>query len=788
MANNLEKNLSVLSDEYCDKILSAEKPLWYSDSKSLNGDNNFCVYTAGIEKYAYDKKAAKRTAKDMLNGFSLAKNDVCVLIGIGLGNTLNLLLEKSHPNSKIICFEPIWYMMKKGLERYSFTKALSAARVILCSTPEELVNAISVTENFNVIERWFIIKEPYTQYIFNNYIDGATKSEELINMIQCNIGTVSSAGKQIALNDVKNIPILAKKPGITNLKDRFKDSAAIVVSTGPSLKKNIHILLDKRTREKCVVICVAQALRTLLGYGIEPDFACTVDFGEVNESHFIGLEDCGIPLIALNRAYSEIFNSWKGDIFVSGNGGEKNGTLSDIWVDKGNTLQGGSVSHFALSLASYFGCKKIALIGQDLAYDESMVSHVAGTDSSGKISITESGELMWDVDDGHSCIAGTKQSLGHAWHAPGYWGGEVITNAGLQSFSTAFTSIAKSIRKKSRVFNCTEGGMNINGIRRVMLKDFVEFFAASCKYEKCKLDIPDDFLAIEKAVELCKNDIKDIEIVSEKCKEGIESAEKMKTASGEELKNLFTVNHKVSTEAHKIAAKNQILTISIFKASRDVAGQMNTTCKNIENDESVLMKRIERNQYILKEAAKVADELLPVYKDVLKKLIDIESGKEIEKPEPKKISADEFQRQVSKGNWQFVFSQKTFYTQASEYWDLMQKRNEEIKKATAEYELNYSERKKKIKVIHCIERAKEVGMLLRKWKHALRLLKIAENEDPTDTTVAYGIAACLFMLSRYSESLCYYEFVLADEKLLNRKQILDEVDVVKTVMRQMDGE
>ena len=271
-----EKNISVLSDEYVEKIKKSEKPIWMKHEKSMNGDDNFSVYAAGTENLAYDKQAAKRTAKCILKDFRLDKGDVCVLIGFGIGNTASMLLEKSHPESKVICFEPIWYLLKQGLCRFSFLNALSTGRLIICNDATELSNSISYVENSSVVDRWFIIKEPYTQYVFNHYLDGYSKAESLVNMIQCNVGTVQSSGKQIALNDVKNIPRMIQEPGIVCLKNKHKKSAAIVVSTGPSLRKNIHILLEKKTRERCIIVCVAQALRTLLGYGIKPDYACTV--------------------------------------------------------------------------------------------------------------------------------------------------------------------------------------------------------------------------------------------------------------------------------------------------------------------------------------------------------------------------------------------------------------------------------------------------------------------------------------------------------------------------------
>ena len=85
-------------------------------------------------------------------------------------------------------------------------------------------------------------------------------------------GTVIGAGKEIAKNDIETFPYVVRHRGIAELQNLYKDKPAILVNTGPSLQKNIHLLMNKEVREKCIIISIAQALRILLAYGIEPNF------------------------------------------------------------------------------------------------------------------------------------------------------------------------------------------------------------------------------------------------------------------------------------------------------------------------------------------------------------------------------------------------------------------------------------------------------------------------------------------------------------------------------------
>jgi hypothetical protein len=756
----LEKNLAVLSSEFSKRINKATRPIWYERSRAKNSDDNFIVHAAALKFPAYDETAPKRTARIITGNQALKRGDSAVVIGIGHGNTIEMLLEKCDPAARIICYEPFWFLIREAMTKFNFSKALSAGRLIICNSDYDLVTAIQFVDSSCVIDRWMLVKEPYIEHIYNHYMKAAKDAEELINMIQCNVGTVMGAGKQIAENDLLNIPLLIKRPGINRLKDKFAGIPAIVVSTGPSLAKNVHLLLDEKARSKFMVICVGQALRTLLGYGIRPDFACTVDFGEVNQSHFVGLEECGIPLIALNRAYSPIFQNWTGPVYVAGSGEEKKKTAADIWVDKGHVMQGGSVSHFALSLASYFGCPRIALIGQDLAYEGDR-SHTAGTDSAGMLTIGEDGNLYWEIKDSKSSIGGMVSNLGRGVMVQGYYGKPVITNVGLQSFITAFSNMISAHHKKSKVFNCTEGGAKIPGARRMQLVSYLMRYSGKQKVDFQCSDISETWVDdIKSTLSLCDSDIEVLNKTISDSEKGIELADKMLVEKDHEaLKNLLNENFKYSTAAHEGAKSQPLLAISIYKASREIASQLYAPGKHLEKDVINLEKRVERNKHILVAAKTQAKVLIGMYESVIKQLNEIKMGKE------NVVTANTFKPEyfdecLDAGNWHFVLS--TWRAGATE---------EQIAKAkamrskaifdAADHVIGHDEKMVDLNLLEAVDRAREIGQLSKNWKRALRMLRFAEKIDNESIEVRYGIASCLFMLGEYKESLAYYEKIIA---------------------------
>ena len=100
------------------------------------------------------------------------------------------------------------------------------------------------------------------------------------------------------------------------------------------------------------------------------------------------------------------------------------------------------------------GCKDIALIGQDLAY-ESEKSHSPLADAGGDIKIGEDGNIDWKVKDPKSWLSKKENSMGPVQVVESYFSDGVIsqhvnTNMGLLSFITSFETIARQNKEKTQ--------------------------------------------------------------------------------------------------------------------------------------------------------------------------------------------------------------------------------------------------------------------------------------------------------------------------------------------------
>ena len=131
------------------------------------------------------------------------------------------------------------------------------------------------------------------------------------------------------------------------------------------------------------------------------------------------------------------------------------------------TRVGGSVSHSAFDLAVEFGFSKVALVGQDLA-------------------LSETGDLYSnnaELDLSASRLA----HLGDTFEVPGFYGEKVTTNTSFSFFAQFYQHFAKQINKDTDVelFNCTEGGIYLEGFKHTSLKSFIDKEVINTETNSC---------------------------------------------------------------------------------------------------------------------------------------------------------------------------------------------------------------------------------------------------------------------------------------------------------------
>ena len=243
------------------------------------------------------------------------------------------------------------------------------------------------------------------------------------------------------------------------LEGRFRNWPAVIVSAGPSLDKNFHLL--KGRENETVIISVDTVLEKLLKNGIVPHFVTALERGAgVYEFHFRRILDenpselKNVVLVVQSVCVPRIAGRWPGPVIVVGK--------RDIVLDReivGGLLggrvipSGSSVAHMGLGLAQALQCSSVALIGQDLAFAGNGRSHASETE--------------W-ADNSDDMRTPREDRL----NVPSVLGGTVETTKIWRFFIEQFTRMAAEMTIP--LHDCTEGGALIPGTIVTEFRRFLE--------------------------------------------------------------------------------------------------------------------------------------------------------------------------------------------------------------------------------------------------------------------------------------------------------------------------
>ena len=240
-------------------------------------------------------------------------------------------------------------------------------------------------------------------------------------------------------NYLKNRQMIKRNVG--EFFNRFKNVPIIIVSAGPSLDKNKHLLRGLAT--KALIICVAHALKALVKTNVNPHFIITIDPQPITLKQIEGLEHLDIPFILMATAEPKNAELYLGPKFIAcQHPGYLNPGEDDYLIKTG-----GSVSTAALDIAIRMGGNPIVYIGQDLGF----------------------------THDKHHCEDSFHESvaikpLDTMRKVPGWNNTEVSTTLGMLSFKRWIQS---RIRNEHNItfINSTEGGALIEGFQHMPFCD-----------------------------------------------------------------------------------------------------------------------------------------------------------------------------------------------------------------------------------------------------------------------------------------------------------------------------
>ncbi|WP_017752664.1 motility associated factor glycosyltransferase family protein [Clostridium tyrobutyricum] len=370
-----------------------------------------------------------------------------IIFGLGAGEHIKSLLERLEYENKVLIIEPCAEIIKEFLNSKYSKDMLEDKRVYLVYFNKYVKDVLSNFINpINAYNLSIVVFANYDRIFIEQYRNFVKTLKEVRNSVIVDLATALKLSKQFFYSFIKNIPHMSKSISVNKFKNLYNGMPSIVVSSGPSLEKNINQL--KELQKYFIIISGLRNLKGLLDIGVTPDFVCVIDAMEINYSFIKDYLNLDIPMVFYENSNSKVIKNYNGPkiLYVSDK------KLCKLLNDDVDVLyQGGSVAHICTSFATYIGCNPIIFIGQDLAYTGDKFHANSASNSSFKdISIPENinEDYIWTKD---------------------IYGNKVKTSAVFNSFRTRLEDFI-NLRNDVTFINSTEGGANIQGTKVIDLK------------------------------------------------------------------------------------------------------------------------------------------------------------------------------------------------------------------------------------------------------------------------------------------------------------------------------
>lgn len=316
-------------------------------------------------------------AQRQVDEIDLVEHAAVVVLGFGLGYHVRRLAERSAKATLIIVFEPDLALLRSVFENVDHSSWLNDALVLFITDANDrgvLAKKLEGAESI-LAQGVHFFEHPASRGRLSQHTSSFTALfSEFITAAKTTLMTTLMRSVDTTRNLVLNLDHYAAGPGIAELRGVAAGRAAVVVSAGPSLHKNMHLLKDAAVRERCVIIAVQTTLKPLLSAGIQPHFVTALDYHEISRRFYEDLraDDVrNVTLVAEAKAHPVILDSFPGPIRCCANP-FLDKLLGPMKCDMGELPAGATVAHLAFYLAKYLGCTHIAMIGQDLGFTDGL--------------------------------------------------------------------------------------------------------------------------------------------------------------------------------------------------------------------------------------------------------------------------------------------------------------------------------------------------------------------------------------------------------------------------------
>ncbi len=437
-------------------------------------------------------------ARAFVDAIDLAARGVYVIAGFGMGYHVRELVERvasaGATGGVVLVYEPDVALLRVALEHQPDTQWLGSKHLRIVTDPEDaaaLTQALHLCEGFVAINAGGSVDlsqrlEPIRHLPSRAHVDPTLERftrtlDGVVEALMMTVITTLNVARTTIRNLLQNVDIYAAGPGVALLHNALAHRPAVVVSAGPSLRRNVDLLARPGVQDRICIIAVQTVLKPLLSTGIRPHFVTALDYSEINRRFYEGLtpDDVqGVTLVVEPKVNAAVTHAWAslgGRILCVGDRTLDLLLGENLAPPSAPLRPGATVAHLAHTLARHLGCDPVALIGQDLGFtDGQYYAANAGIHSvwAGELNEFKSLELLE--------FQRIARMGSHLRSAVDHLGRPISTDVQMLSYLRQFEQdFREQAQLGRRTFDCTEGGVRKQHADPLPLTEFLDRHAAA---------------------------------------------------------------------------------------------------------------------------------------------------------------------------------------------------------------------------------------------------------------------------------------------------------------------
>ncbi|MDD2950041.1 MAG: motility associated factor glycosyltransferase family protein [Sulfuricurvum sp.] len=414
------------------------------DINILDTRNQSFLYSKPVE----DVLAASKTLEER------AHIPYRYMFGIGNGILVNLLLH--DPKLKrIVVIEPEIELLYIVLNMIDLSSYLQSGKLLLdLASHIDLPRAVHYLSHSEgkIFAKLFDI-EINSSYYDQYFPDEISKLFQLMadsfHSVIIGHGNCSIDSLMGIEHHVRNLPRMVSGPKVRDLPKNAYPDTAIVVSTGPSLTKQLPLL--KKIQDYVTIICVDASFPILEKHGIKPDFVTaleripeTAKFFENNSLDF----QKDVTFVFVSIVHQKVIDAVRAGTLMLSMRPHGYTQFFDL-DDYGYIGTGMSAANLAHELAIALNFKQVFLIGQDLAFGDDDTSHA----------------------EGHVYGENEENASGHKIYVERWGGNGTIRTTEYWVLFNNYIQRAIANSRDITTYNCTEGGARIPGATELTFQE-----------------------------------------------------------------------------------------------------------------------------------------------------------------------------------------------------------------------------------------------------------------------------------------------------------------------------